>query len=178
MILNVERRTYTELNEFTNEEETHYIYNLISHKGGCEKLIKMFENGILSVHNFNSIMDNLIDDFKPDNFNEKELKDELGIYLMQTNMVDNGDYTYDGEDEIYEPFYQEEISYLEISSCPFCKEDIIINIYQKEDVTSQLNKLKEEYNLVCKKKSEKAKKERDFIYNKIIEFKSNDLTFK
>lgn len=178
MILNIERRSYTELNEFTKNEETHYIYTLVSHKGGCENLVKMFSKGILSVNNFTSVMDNLVEGFRPSNFDDKESKDELGIYLMQTNMVDNGDYTFNGEDEIYEPYYEEEISYLEINNCPFCKEDIIIHIYEKEDVTIKLNKLKEAYYELSKKKSQKAQKERAELYNKIIEFKSNDLTFK
>lgn len=93
--------------------------------------------------------------------------DDIGVCLVSTSMVDNGDYDWD---ENYIPYWEEELSYRQILFCPFTGEKFEIKIIKENDLTKEQGRLLNEIDILCKKR--KSKKRDDEI------FKLNEELFK
>lgn len=100
----------------------------------CKAMEALFDDGVVSIeygyHN---------DKFMEDAINYDEYNLPF-VAINKSNMVNNGDYGYDGEDEYWNDYYEKEFSYYGIKKCPVCGEDIVINL-KEVDVTNDLNKV-------------------------------------
>lgn len=99
-------------------------------------------------------------------------KDEIGVFLVHSTMVDDGDYDYEDE---WIPNYVEEDSYHQILFCPYSGDKIEINIVEGKDFRLEQKQLLEEMDAIAKYRSKKKREEYKELYNKLINLTQNKL---
>ena len=137
---------------------TEYVNKIESIAPCCDAMSKLCKDGVISVR-FGKSKD-LINEH-PSDFHTPF------VCIVKTFIKDYGDYSYDGEDEVYEPNLIEEENLYEIKVCPFCGKKIKIE-NKAEDCTKRVN---EKLKMLPKNKRTKQAKEIFDQINKILEQK-------
>ena len=126
-------------------------YVILSLEDVDNVMLDMLKKGMLEIVDQVEIKD---DDLTP----EALAAPGIGVYLVSTEMIDNGDY--DFEDE-YHSYYETKNSYYRCAYCPSDGSEIKVEIIETEDVskeTTELSEIMDKYS--CAKQP--SKKE---IYN-------------
>lgn len=95
---------------------------------------------------------------------------ELGIFLVHSIMVDNGDYDYEDE---WIPNFQEEDHYHQILFCPYTGEKIEFNIIDGYDYRTEQKTLMEEMDAIVKCRSKKKREEYKGLYKRLADLTQN-----
>lgn len=148
--IKVQKRIIKDVESYKNK----YSYKLVEISG--PKIFKdMFKAGHMKIMN---------------SFELDYNTSEIGVYLVFASMVDNGDYFYNGEDEVYVPCYEEEYSYEKINFCPFTGEKINFEIVEEIDVSDTLSNILSNIH-----KCSKSAKKRQELYKEFYALFDDDL---
>ena len=98
---------------------------------------------------------------------------EIGVYIVRTTSVDEGDYDYD---DVYTPCYTDFYEYYPCNFCPITGEKIEVEVVETEDYTDVVEKLQNDIKNLNKYTRKSKVEEREKLHLKLDKICTNNFS--